>query len=104
MHRRRSGGRRGSRGFLLGLAVVTGLLLGVAGPGAADWTSIGPYGGNVTALAIDPRTPTTLYAGTDRGGIFKSTNESTNWSPVNTGLTTTDIRALALDPTMPTTV
>ena len=39
------------------------------------------------ALAIDPATPTTLYAGTWDGGVFKSTNGGGNWSAVNTGLT-----------------
>ena len=34
-------------------------------------TSGGPGGGNVPALAIDPNTPQTLYAGT-LGGVFKS--------------------------------
>ena len=42
---------------------------------------------NVTALAIDPATPTTLYAGIgNNGGVFKSTNGGGNWSAVNTGL------------------
>src|ERR1700740_115882 len=44
------------------------------------WTSSGPAGVDVLALAIDPITPTTLYAGTfdpagsGRGGVYKSTN------------------------------
>ena len=57
-----------------GLAAVALVLLGVAGPAAADWTSIGPYGGDVHVLALDPRTPTILYAGTEGGGVFKSTD------------------------------
>ena len=40
------------------------------------WTSLGPEGGTVVALAIDPTTPTTLYAGVRNffaggGGVFK---------------------------------
>jgi hypothetical protein len=34
------------------------------------WTSIGPEGGIISLLAIDPATPTTLYAGTNGGGVF----------------------------------
>jgi len=35
------------------------------------WTSDGPFGNaDVQALAINPTTPTTLYAGTDGGGVF----------------------------------
>ena len=30
------------------------------------WTSHGPEGGTILALAIDPATPTTLYVGTGR--------------------------------------
>ena len=37
------------------------------------------------ALAIDPVTSTILYAGTEGGGVFKSTNGGGNWSAVNTG-------------------
>jgi hypothetical protein len=33
--------------------------------GINAWTSIGPEGGNIGALAIDPTTPTALYAGTN---------------------------------------
>ena len=36
------------------------------------WTSNGPEGGSIRSLAIDPVTPTTLYAGTWYGGVFKS--------------------------------
>ena len=41
----------------------------------------------VIALAIDPATPAILYAGTNGGGVFKSTNGGGNWHMVNTGLT-----------------
>src|SRR5258706_16474125 len=34
------------------------------------WTSGGPYGGNIQALAIDPPTPPTLYPRTNRGGVY----------------------------------
>jgi hypothetical protein len=40
----------------------------------------------ITALAIDPVTPTTLYAASQGAGIFKSTNAGASWSPSNTGL------------------
>ena len=38
------------------------------------WISHGPGGGDVRAIAIDPKTPMTLYAGTSGGGVFKSIN------------------------------
>jgi hypothetical protein len=49
-------------------------------------------------------TPTTLYAGTNGGGVFKSTNAGGSWSPVNTGLTGTGVQALTIDPAAPTTL
>lgn len=40
----------------------------------------------VTSLIIDPRTPTTLYAGTWQRGVLRSTNGGENWYPINSGL------------------
>ncbi len=64
------------------------------------WIMLGPWGG-VTNIAIDPLTPTTLYAGINGEGRFKSTNGGENWNAVNTGLTNTQIRALAIHPQNP---
>ena len=61
--------------------------------------------GNITALAIAPRTdpvtPTTLYAGTT-SGVYKSTDGGATWSTASSGLTdlalpNPDVGALALD-------
>lgn len=65
------------------------------------WTSIGPEGGLIYALAVDPVTPTTLYAGAYNGGVFKSTDSGMNWNAINTGLYNFKIRALAINPAMP---
>jgi photosystem II stability/assembly factor-like uncharacterized protein len=46
------------------------------------WTSIGPEGGAVSALAADPRNPATLYAATG-AGIFKTTDGGANWNILN---------------------
>ncbi len=70
------------------------------------WTSGGPYGGNIQALAINPMTPAILYAGTD-AGVFKSTNSGATWSAANSGLTDLEfspVMALVIDPTTPTTI
>jgi len=39
----------------------------------------------VSVLVIDPKSPTTLYAGTTGGGVFKSTDGGGTWSASNTG-------------------
>ena len=59
---------------------------------------------DVTALAIDPSTPATLYAGTGGGGVFKSLNGGNNWTAINSGLTALSIQALAVDPSTPATL
>ena len=67
------------------------------------WTRLGGPG-DVSALAIDPITPTTLYAGTVFEGVYKSTDSGGNWSAANTGLPSVSVLALAIDPTTPSTL
>ena len=55
------------------------------------------------ALAIDPATPSTLYAGTE-AGVFRSTDGAATWSAMNAGLTNLTINGLAVDPADPSTV
>ena len=52
------------------------------------------------SLAIDPVTPTTLYAGTQ--GVWKSTDGGATWTI--TGLTDREQYSLAIDPVTPTTL
>jgi photosystem II stability/assembly factor-like uncharacterized protein len=59
---------------------------------------------SVVALAVDPVTPTTLYAGEDFGRIFKTSDAGAHWTPVTTGLTSSETFAIAIDPNVPTTV
>ena len=91
-----------SLGGLLGALLVTSSV--TAEGGINSWTSIGPEGGSIAALAIDPVTPGTLYAGTYDGGVFKSVSAGESWSAVNTGLPILYVRALAIDPQMPATL
>ena len=92
--------------WLLQHLIVAGLLVcvaTVAEAGVDVWTTNGPEGGSIFALAIDPTTPATLYAGTT-GGLFKSLDAGANWSAVNSGLTNTFVLDLAIDPTTPATL
>ncbi|HKA56188.1 MAG TPA: hypothetical protein VKJ47_21255, partial [Candidatus Binatia bacterium] len=70
------------------------------------WTAIntGLTNTSIYALAVDPTTVSTLYAGTDGGGVYKSTDGGQHWTAINTGLTNIHVTALALDPRTPTTV
>lgn len=65
---------------------------------------IGPEGGKIISLVVDPKSPDTLYAGTDGTGVFKTTNGGTSWYPVNIGLGNTRILSLGIDPLQPNTV
>ena len=81
------------------LLSIGALCATVADAEAGVWKSVGPYGGPVNAIAIDPSTPTTLYAGMS-AGVFKSIDSGATWAAANTGLTF-KISALAINPTTP---
>ena len=63
---------------------------------------------NVRALAIDPTTPLTIYAGTSGNGLFKSTNGGGVWTAMNTGMggpsPTSHQYSIAIDPANPATI
>ncbi len=86
------------------LLAIGALFSTVAYAGSGVWTSGGPYGGEVYALAINPTTPSTLYAGTYGAGVFKSIDSGGTWAATNTGLTTSYVRGLAIDPLTPSTL
>ncbi len=72
--------------------------------GGQSWTSMsGLYTGD-SAFAIDPQTPSTLYASITGQGIFKSSDGGANWSPSSTGLTSLYVQALTINPVTPTTL
>jgi hypothetical protein len=54
------------------LTTWTALTPGGAHAGINRWTTSGPAGAHIFALTIDPSAPTTVYAGADPGGVFKS--------------------------------
>ena len=58
---------------------------------------------HVIALAIDPATPATLYAGTDMRGLQVHRLRRHVGRP-NTGLTSLDVHALAINPATPSTL
>jgi hypothetical protein len=58
----------------------------------------------VSALAIDPHTPSTLYAVSD-SSVFQSTDNGANWNALNNGLPdNTFVSALVIDPHTPSTL
>jgi len=70
----------------------------------------GPSGGTVQSIAIDPRSPNTVYAGVFFGTIdsslrvLKSTNGGASWTVTNSGLPAAGSYALTIDPSTPATL
>lgn len=90
-------------GDRLGLAAVLSLALAAPLAAQSTWTSGGPLGGNVYAIAGDPANPATMYTGTQRG-VFKSVDGGASWGPAGTGLPAARVQAIAIDPSSPSTV
>jgi photosystem II stability/assembly factor-like uncharacterized protein len=66
----------------------------------ANWKALGNVAG-VQALALDPTSALTIYAGSARG-VFKSTNGGDSWSTA--GLAGKPVNILAIDPVTPLTL
>jgi photosystem II stability/assembly factor-like uncharacterized protein len=60
--------------------LLAAALLFSAWLGAAEWTAIGPDGGDVRSLAYDPHHPGHIYLGTSAGGIYVSRDNGVSWS------------------------
>jgi photosystem II stability/assembly factor-like uncharacterized protein len=82
---------------------ILGLALLAAAPlraGVNRWTSIGPNGGGVTALAFSANGRTVL-AGTKTLGIFRSADNGRTWTPASSGLSGEEVVDLAASPAAP---
>ena len=68
--------------------------------GGESWRAlnVGPISTTIRALAVDPTTPTTLYAGTN-DSVLKSMDGGESWEPVKAGLSA--VEELAIDPMTP---
>ncbi len=93
-------------------ASTQGLILSV--DGGDSWNFYGDAGVSFFSLALDPATPSTLYAGNTTGyGVLKSTDSGAHWSQINTNFPVNTspsgsfwplVLALAADPAQPSTV
>lgn len=64
-----------------------------------EW--LGPDGGLIPAVAVDPQSPNIVYAGTWGAGVFRSTDGGSTWREVSRGLGNRYINALGIDPDNP---
>src|SRR6185503_13836208 len=85
--------------FLVSLAValvlsVLAVALRVGFAEAGTWVPVGAPGGNVRALAADPRDPQRIYLGTADGILYRSDNGGTAWKRLSPGF---PLRGCSLD-------
>jgi len=79
-----------------------------------NWVQLGPspipngqttpsvaVSGRVTSIAIHPTNPNLLYIGTANGGVYRSANGGTNWTPIFDAAESLAIGSLALAPSDP---
>ena len=82
----------------------------------ANWSPLGPHdnpGHGLAAIgviALDPRFGSgnpvnmTMYACSQRGGVWKTLDGGMNWSEMNTGLPLLNVSSIAVDPSNPNTI
>ena len=61
-------------------ALVSLLCMSAALVAEQPWQPIGPDGGNVRSLAIDPKNPDRIFLGTSAGNLYLSTDKGATWS------------------------
>jgi hypothetical protein len=84
-----------------------------------SWTLIGPrpstplpfpfsgsptVSGRVTALAVDPTNSNVVYLGAADGGVWKTSDGGTNWTPLTDTQKSLSVGAIAIDPSNHNTI
>ncbi len=87
--------------FAVALALALALALSASLAAAPRWTALGPYGGLVDRLTVDPADARVLYARADAAGVFKSADAGASWSLIQPGLY---FSGVAVDPSRHTTI
>jgi photosystem II stability/assembly factor-like uncharacterized protein len=65
---------------------------------------LGPEGGLISAVVVDPRNPSNVYAASWGGGVYKSTDGGLSWTWKSQGLQNLTVVSLAIDPDSPSTL
>ncbi|HEV3073927.1 MAG TPA: hypothetical protein VHB47_05855 [Thermoanaerobaculia bacterium] len=75
----------------LALPALAGMLMGpwpaggATAAGVGPWTAIGPHGGTVVALAVDPAQEQIVYAVVETAGLLKSADGGASWTEIDHG-------------------
>src|SRR5258705_10007361 len=93
--------RRVAQGVQAPISVTDWKFLGPAPiPLGQTSTTRVPVSGRTIAIAVHPTDENTVYVGTAQGGLYKSTNGGTNWTPLfQFELESLAIGAITIDPT-----
>ena len=65
---------------------------------AEPFTGSPEVSGRISALAVDPTNANIVYAGGADGGVWKTTDGGSNWTPLTDGEVSLAIGAIAIDP------
>src|SRR2546421_12902407 len=89
-------------------------LLSSAAATTASWVPIGPapilsgltpgsmpVTGRIAAIAASPTDPNTIYVGAAAGGVWKTVDGGTSWTPLTDNQATLSTGAIAIAPTNP---
>jgi hypothetical protein len=74
----------------------------------SNWQPVGPFThtntgswssgqGRTSAIAIDPLDPNTLYVGTPAGGLWRSSDSGTTWTPLSDELPQIGVSGIVID-------
>jgi hypothetical protein len=102
----------GDGNWWLGNYEVGQLRWALSGNTGRRWISIGPTRvtsglgavGRLSAIAIHPTSPSTLYVGAQGSGVWKTTDGGASWQSITDCLPTLAIAAIAVDPSVPSRV
>jgi hypothetical protein len=79
--------------YLVATGAVTGFAAQLVGPIQFATTTLA-----ARSIVVDPVTPTTLYAGLDGAGVYKSIDSGANWTAADTQPGNLNVRALVIPP------
>ncbi len=79
--------------LIIFLSMVSNFVLG----GTNSWTTIGPYGGEITCLTIDPLSSSVIYAAVYPEGLYKSGNGGGDWQPAASGIQGQHINSICVN-------
>jgi photosystem II stability/assembly factor-like uncharacterized protein len=84
----------------LTIYAATGRGLYKTADGGASWLRVGTGLGDhsLLAVAVDPHSPSTVFAATDTGGVFRSFDGGMHWTEANHGITAKYVGAISIHP------